>query len=139
MSDLKGFKRDLNKFADSIGVKTETVLKKISLQTFTGVVQKTPVDSGRARASWVIGIEKPVNSPVLPENQEFDPQQAADFSFQEISELNNLGPESTVFISNSLPYIEVLEEGSSQQAPEGMVAITLFEIERDIKRLVDEV
>lgn len=139
MSDLKGFERDLDKFAESIGVKTETVIKKIALQIFNGVVLKTPVDTGRARASWVIGIERPVSSPKFSENQEFGPQEAMNYAFQELAELNEIGPDSTVFISNSLPYIEVLEDGSSKQAPEGMVAVTLAEVESGLKRLTDDV
>lgn len=139
MSDLKGFERDLDEFAESIGIKTEQVIKKIALQIFNGVVLKTPVDTGRARASWVIGIERPVNSPALSESQEFGPQEAVSFAFQELAELNEIGPDSTVFISNSLPYIETLENGNSKQAPEGMVAVTLAEVESGLKRLVDDV
>jgi len=138
MSDLIGFEKELDKFADSLGIKIETVIKKITLQTFTGIVLKTPVDTGRARASWVIGIERSVNSPALSDNQEFSEAQATAYANRELAELDQIKSDSTVFISNSLQYIQDLENGKSRQAPAGMVAVTLAEIERDIKRLTDE-
>lgn len=138
MSDLKGFEADLNKFADDIGVRTEVVIKRLALEVFTGVVRKTPVDTGRARASWVIGIERPLNSPSLSPAQKFTPAEAERYAATELAELREIGPYSTVFISNSLPYIEELENGSSTQAPEGMVAVTLTEVNRNLKKIADE-
>ena len=42
-------------------------------------------------------------------------------------------PASAYFISNNLPYGEKLELGSSQQAPNGMVRISVAEFERVIR------
>ena len=38
-----------------------------------------------------------------------------------------------IWISNNLPYIEALEEGHSQQAPHGMVALSLAEAEQGLE------
>ena len=138
MSDIKGFESDLRKFADSLGLGVETVVKKISLQVFTGVVKKTPVDTGRARANWVISVEVPSSAPPLPDGKTFSGQEATAFANKELVELSKIKPFSNVFISNNMPYIEVLEDGSSDQAPEGMLAVTLTEVERDIKRITDD-
>lgn len=138
MSSLEGFERDLNRFADSLGVRVEIVIKRLSLEIFTGVVRKTPVDTGRARASWVIGIERPFNSPNLSPAQRFTPAEAERYAAIELAELREIGPFSTVFISNSLPYIVGLEEGNSRQAPRGMVAVTLAEARRNLRRIADE-
>lgn len=43
------------------------------------------------------------------------------------------GPQSAT-ISNNLPYIERLENGWSQQAPAGMVRVTLSEFERKLAK-----
>ncbi len=138
MSDLPTFLRDINRFADSIGIKTETVIKKLSLQVFTGVVQKTPVDTGRARSAWVIGINKAEDSPDV-EGETFTAGSATAKAMGQIASLSQIGPFSKVFISNSLPYIVSLEDGSSTQAPEGMVAVTLAEADMELKRLVNAV
>ena len=42
--------------------------------------------------------------------------------------LQGLRPFQNIFFSNPVPYAQVLEEGSSSQAPAGMVAITLQEL-----------
>jgi len=132
MAKLKGFKRSLKEFAESIDVKVETVVRKISLQAFNGIVLKTPVDTGRARASWVIGINRPLDSPNFPEDREMSAAEAQTIANRQLATLGRLKPYETVFISNSLPYIETLEDGSSKQAPSGMVAVTIAEIERGI-------
>jgi len=138
MSDITGFRKDLNKFAEKIGVQVEVAIKKIALQTFTGIVKKTPVDKGRARASWVIGVEQIDTSRPFGPNTKFTESEATLQAFKELRELSKIKPTSTVFISNSLPYILRLEKGSSKQAPEGMVEVTLAEVGRDIKRIERE-
>lgn len=135
MAGIKGFKRSLKAFADSIGVGVETAVRKISMQTFSGIVLKTPVDTGRARASWVIGINRPLNSPDFPEGRKMSAAEAQSIANRQLATLGRLKPYDTVFISNNLPYIEYLEDGSSEQAPSGMVAVTLAEIERGINDL----
>lgn len=138
MSNTKGFLDDLDKFADSLDIGVETVVKKIALEVFNGVVLKTPVDTGRARASWVIGVERRVNSPKVADGRKFSEQEAQNLALRQLAALDTLKPYETVFISNSLPYIGELEDGSSFQAPLGMVAVTLSEVKQDIRRITDE-
>lgn len=135
MGNINQFKSDLRKFADSLGIGLETVIRKLSLEVFTGVVQKTPVDKGRARASWVIALETPISSPNLPEDRQMSASEAGSIANRQLSKLSQIKPFSTVFISNSLPYIGELEDGSSRQAPEGMVAVTLAEVNRNLPRV----
>ena len=45
-----------------------------------------------------------------------------------LAALKKLKPYKVVFISNNVDYIEFLEEGSSKQAPNGMVAVTVEEL-----------
>lgn len=41
-----------------------------------------------------------------------------------------------IFILNNVEYIEALEEGHSQQAPAGMVRISIAEVELEINTIV---
>ena len=41
-------------------------------------------------------------------------------------------------ISNDVPYIGVLEEGSSDQAPAGMVGVTLDEVPEIVKQSIEK-
>ncbi len=138
MANLKSFEKDLDKFAKKLGIGVETVVRKISFDVFTGIVKKTPVDKGRARASWTIGINRPVSSPRLGKDEKLSAAEASNYAAQELTELASINPFDSVFINNSLPYIKVLEDGSSTRPPVGMVQVTLTEIKANIKRTTDE-
>lgn len=106
----------------ALGGRLEGVVKErtfeIAKQLFDGIVARTPVRTGSARASWTASIGSP--SWIVRRNS--DP-------------LSPLGPPSfpltavpafeKVYISNATPYIMPLEYGWSKQAPAGMVRVTL--------------
>lgn len=121
------------------------VLPGGGIARITGVVARTPVDSGRARSSWTVSVGEP-RATVPPESGSYQP---ADSSTA-MAALSGLQPGQTVWISSALPYIVVLEfggypnppqggegkttNGYSRQAPQGMVRVT-FE---DLKRILSE-
>jgi len=115
------FNKDLKKFSTTMDLSLGVVVKKVSLDMFAGVIRKTPVDTGRARSSWNIAVGKPDLSvaPVGGASQKSSNSKAAAF--------DNPDPYSKVFITNNLDYIEFLEQGSSKQAPLGMVKVTVLE------------
>jgi hypothetical protein len=45
----------------------------------------------------------------------------------------------TIYLTNNLPYIRRLEEGYSQQAPAGMVALTVQEFAQVVNQISVEV
>lgn len=97
--------------------KTERLVKQI----FTGIVARTPVASGSLRASWRVSAN------VLDKS----------ITFQK-SHVNPLPPPvfrmppfkfgDHIFVSNALPYVFMVEYGSSQKAPDGMVRVTLASV-----------
>jgi hypothetical protein len=96
--------------------------KKLALDVLRGIVMRTPVDTGRARANWQVTIDVP------PENTVEKEDEGGESTISEgLGELHNLRPYHVIWITNNLPYIETLEDGSSEQAPTGMVAVTLAE------------
>ena len=105
---------DLAKFAKAIGVGLGIAVDKIGRELHTGIVRKTPVDTGRARASWDATIGAPSTKTA-----------GGGYSIQPDGK-------EEVFIVSNLDYIEALENGHSQQAPQGMVTISVAEIEADI-------
>ncbi|MDP1948716.1 MAG: hypothetical protein Q8L77_14585 [Nitrospirota bacterium] len=142
MGTIFEFEGDLDKFAKQVGIDFDTVVKKVAFDLFTRIVQKTPVDTGRARASWNISIGEPVFT-VAPDNQPAITE--ADISAK-ASRALAAGRKLTepVWITNNLPYIIVLEHGGypinpkkktgktkggfSVQAPHGMVALSIEEV-----------
>lgn len=130
--ELLRFEQDLRRLADRLDVEVTTVVKRTSLDIFTRIVRKTPVDKGRARASWNISAGQPDDSVV----QEAGGQAGADARAQAKANAFDLSKVQAVFITNALPYIEPLENGHSSQAPRGMVRISLHEVTTFTARLV---
>lgn len=134
---LFNFDRDLTDFAKRLDVNVVTVVKKIGFDLFGRIVKRTPVDTGRARASWTIAINQPDRS-VADEGTHPSmitaPEAAA--ASQATGALTDLKPYEPVWISNNLPYIEALEKGHSDQAPAGMVALSIAETDTEIDTIL---
>ena len=99
------------------------VQKKVALEALTRIVNRTPVDTGRARGGWAITL----TSPSQAKSRRADRDGGGTIS-QGAQRLEALKPYSVVWITNNVDYIRYLEQGTSKQAPNGMVAITLQEL-----------
>ena len=108
--------------------------RKIALEVFRRVVERTPVDTGRAKGNW----QPSVNAQLEGALEEVDPGGATVMSKIE-SEIAGTQPGDMIFLVNNLPYIIRLEEGDSTQAPQGMVAITLLEFSPVVSQVAREV
>lgn len=121
------FNAQLTQFARKIQVAPQKVVKKVAFQLFRRIIEKTPVDTGRARASWNIAIGS-INPAVAPEGQH--PKSPNALAAKAATVLTSYGADGrlpVVWISNNLPYIGELENGHSQQAPAGMVGLSIAE------------
>lgn len=124
---MSTFKLDINKFIDKASETADAEVRKICLDLLTGIVLKTPVDTGRARANWFTSI----GSPSINITESTDPSGSATIanSLSAISEATG----NVLWITNNLPYIYRLEfEGWSRQAPAGMVRVTINDITRQL-------
>lgn len=129
-SAIRRFNKELNFFGKTLMPEALTTLvKAIAFEIFARVIFKTPVDTGRARGNWQISIGQPILSVLGLDSA----QDNAFAGFGEegqaaASVLQNLNPFDVVFISNNVPYILFLEDGTSDQAPFGMIAETFEEV-----------
>ena len=108
------FAADLERAAEVLGVgfaKEATV--EIALQLHRKIVLGTPVDTGRARANWQISESAPELGVILG---------------RDLAPIPKLSGDTTIYITNSLPYIVPLEYGHSKQAPHGMVRKAIAEV-----------
>jgi len=88
---------------------------------------RTPRDTGFAANSWLV-----TNS---PDDAGTPGGNAVD---GKLSVLNKIKMGETIYINNGCEYIRRLEEGHSQQAPNGFVAVTVREIPDMIKKQVKD-
>lgn len=122
-TNLQQFNSALSAAAEKI--KKEDFLKfvrSVCLETFKRIVQRTPVDTGRARGNWQVEINAPAAGTL--EREQWD----LVFERGE-AKLADIPPFSVIHITNNCVYIYFLEYvRRSKQHPEGMVEITLQEM-----------
>lgn len=115
-TDGKKFAADLAGLARELGIEVSTVIKKVTIDVWGRVTELTPVDTGRARASWHItdspGNDKPeepgtYGPPLLP---------------------RHVPNADILYIVNGLPYIGKLNDGWSDKAPAGFVEMAVAEV-----------
>ncbi len=99
------FQKDVEKWRKSIMADTEKAFATICLSIQSETMRKTPVDTGRLRGNWMLGINNPYGND-------------SGISIK-------LG--DTVYLTNNLPYARKMEYGGSQQAPTGMLRVTVKE------------
>lgn len=121
------------KFAAKIGQRIDVVARRVAIDLHTRIVLRTPVDTGRARASWMIGIGA---APKAVMGKAFNnPGGAASVAAAQHRKLARFSAKAgrQIFITNNLPYIGMLEYGHSAQAPHGMVRISVAEVKAEIQ------
>ncbi len=118
-----------------------SAFRDVAFTIHAKIVERTPIDTGRAKASWRMNPDvadasvepllenkrhavtgKIIEAAGADEHPLFANQAAAVARAQQ----QKISAGATrIVISNNLDYIEKLENGTSQQAPGGMVAVTV--------------
>jgi len=124
VTNLDGFDDFIDDAVGGIEEEATEIVQKTGLQLWGSITDKTPVDTGRARASWNMAWGEPDGS--VPSEGEHEPPEP------EIK--GKLRPGGTFHISSNLHDISYLEEGTpgpgSDQAPQGMVKTSIQKLER---------
>lgn len=110
------FSAQIAGFGERTTRRVQEVRRGVSLKLFNSVILDTPVKTGRARGNWQVSTDKPIVGEISRE----DASGRAVMAEVE-AEVKKSDGDAPLFLSNSLPYIQKLEEGGSKQAPEGMV------------------
>jgi hypothetical protein len=132
------FNVDISKFVEKCGTKADQVVRKICLDLTSSIILKTPVDTGRARANWQTTLGAPATGTVASTDK------GGAASITAASNAASKAKGNVFWITNNLPYIAVLEYGLygegpntiggfSKQAPNGMVRISIRELERALR------
>jgi len=118
----KQFSIDLTRWGTSLEKEqAPQFIRKIALELLKKVTMKSPVDTGRFRANWMVGIGGADET--TTENTVNDAMMRGSIVLTGYKTLKQ------IHISNNLPYAAALEHGHSQQAPLGVAEISVAEIE----------
>lgn len=122
MANAKRFSIDLTRWGVSLEKEqAPKFIRKIALDLLRKVTMKSPVDTGRFRANWMVGIggadetttDSTVNDAVMRGSIILS-------AYRDLKQIH---------LSNNLPYAAALEHGHSMQAPLGVAEISVAEIE----------
>lgn len=128
------FSTDIQKFARKTGGDLEQVVRATCLQLSASIIERTPVDTGRARANWQASLGRPDLSVRDAEDKQ------GDATLAKVRQEVQNAPGSVFFLANNLPYIRRLEyDAWSGQAPSGMVRVTVQEFEQSLAKAVRDV
>lgn len=124
------FAADLSRFIQHTNGNIDKAHRMAVVLVAQGTVLGSPVDTGRFRANWQFGR-------VLPQGtlDQVDKSGAAAIA-RMAGQVTSVKAGGEVWIVNNLPYAGRLEYGYSQQAPSGMVRITLANLPAALEQYI---
>lgn len=131
-STTKGFGLNIEVWCERAKKRMDQTARTLSIEMFERLVKRSPVRSGRFRANWQIGID---NVPVglMTVN---DPSGQLTINAG-TAKIMGLKAGQKLHIVNNLPYARRLEYGYSQQAPAGMLRITVREFRSLLRKAAE--
>ena len=129
-----GFAADLNKLCERAGDKAALVVRRAALELQSGMIERSPVDTGRFKGNWQVGIGS-INTDASSGE---DKSGSGPLGRTAVA-LETWKPGQTIWLTNSLPYARRLEEGWSQQAPTGVVRLTVQAYSDAVKKAVESI
>lgn len=124
---LAQFEADLAAFSQTLMPQASLDFQqKIILDLLTGMVMRTPVDTGRARGGWQVTVATPATS----ERKQSDRGGSSTINDGTVA-MSAMQPYGIAYINNNVFYLPFLEGGHSPQArPAGsIIAITIAEMQ----------
>lgn len=120
------FSRRITVLSERIRTEVNKVVRKTALAADREVVLATPVDTGRARSNWLVSLgsgREDTIEPYADLGSHTDPSKKSETANASAAMAQAAGVVAgrkegqDIYITNNLPYIELLNSGSSAQAP----------------------
>lgn len=160
MANVRQFNLSLDTFGKQQPKILSALMRRGAFLMLRDLVQGSPVDTGRFRGSWFVGIGQADRSVISDKMigagggaRETDKQRnkrqrknARLTGVESMSRLGLLTPETVtgkepIILSNNLPYGQALADGSSTQAPKGWIraAVTRAALELNVVKVKEGV
>lgn len=125
MGTLLDLANRLEKTAGAVDKAASDAAVTVALTIVGDLAFKTPVDTSKALSNWIVTLDSPSNATIKPhfggkKGSSYRSSAAETIALAK-KVLASKKPGQSIFITNSLPYIKRLNEGSSEQAPAGFV------------------
>lgn len=149
---MSAFELEISKFVEKAKGNCDLVVRKVALEMFKRVIQKSPVDTGRFKSNWqaaigsvpkgTIGLDESITHKDGKETDRGSTHRfeaAASASFSRVNQIALSGKAGDViYLVNNLSYANALEYGHSGQAPNGMVRLSILEWNTAVKKTLSE-
>lgn len=130
---MSDFAKDVSAWVNKTKNKEREFIQELAFDIAENIVSLTPVLTGFARASWYAGLSLSSPHPEQPPDREslvlsgtvLPPPYASMLLF-----VKNMEVGRVLYIMNNASYIKDLEDGSSQKAPQGMVKVTMGNVDQ---------
>lgn len=122
MAKPEVFARRMRELAEDIPRNAARAAAKVALRIGRQLVNTTPVDTGLARSNWLVGIGR---RDMTPRASRPPATTIAEMN----AKLSQLQPDVDIHIANGgfkVPYLGLLNQGSSFQAPANFVRIAFL-------------
>ena len=117
------FSLDISRFVANTNLKVKDAITGVAYGLAGNVIRRTPVDTGRARGNWIVTMD------ALSREKTGVLDKSGEHALDRVARgLEGFVPGKTnhIFLTNTLPYIVMLEYGWSPQSPAGMVRLSLL-------------
>lgn len=133
------FELQIAKFVEKAKGNCDLVVRKVALEMFKRVIQKSPVDTGRFKSNWQAAIGSIPGGTITPEVDKkgyynFGPAVAAVNAKALQAKAGDV-----IYLVNNVHYARRLEYGWSMQAPNGMVRLSISEWNTAVSKAASEV
>lgn len=137
-NDLLKLANRLNKYADKIETSASDAVVKAATAILTKLSVTTPVDTSRALSSWIVTLDNPSSDKNLPyvHGKKGSSANASAKVMLRVgyAVLKTKKPGQTVYITNNQPYINELNNGSSQQQPAGFIERSVMVGNKELRK-----
>lgn len=118
---------------------TSFKIRQLASEISSELTENTPVDLGWARANWVANLNSPVVNTESLSKEDRKAKLNAQRARQSTAIVRIITTytvnQGEIFISNGVPYILRLNEGSSKQAPRNFIQDAIRDAVKTVQRL----
>lgn len=108
---IKNIQKEFNRINIERENTTKRQFNSKVIRIFNDIKVNTPILTGRARNSWNVSLNP---------NSNIDTKKG-ETAFNPITVLSSAKVDNTIYLSNGVPYIQYLNNGSSKQAPKRFI------------------
>lgn len=136
-SNVVDFQNQLGNFVTDVKKSHVKFVLRVAEAAHREAYVVTPIDTSRAMSGWVASVnvpflEEPNHTPGSKGSTRAEAYRINEESIKTAADVYRFG--DTLYIRNNVPYIEVLEGGSSKQAPNGMMTFALLAAADEMSR-----